>query len=104
MSRLAGVLGVLLLLVSVMGFASLNGTERVTLRLGFVTLYRFPLTGVAFGGLLIGMIIMFVAGIQADLRVRRILRERLQAEAREEREAGPVTDRAQQDLFEEGAG
>ncbi len=100
MSRLVGVLGVLLLLVSVLSFASLNGMERVTLRLGFVTFYRFPLTGVAFGGLLLGMTIMFVAGIQADLRVRRILRERLQAEAREEGEPGVVVDRAQRDLFE----
>jgi uncharacterized integral membrane protein len=101
-NRLVGVLGVLLLLVSVLSFASLNGAERVTLRLGFVTFYRFPLTGVAFGGLLIGMVIMFIAGIQADLRVRRILRERLQAEAREERDPGPALDLAQRDLFEGG--
>jgi uncharacterized integral membrane protein len=102
-SRIAGVAGVVLLLVLVMGFASLNGTERVTLRLGFMTLYRFPLSGVAFGALLLGMIIMFVSGIQADLRVRRILRERLRADAEEEREPGPAVDRAQQDLFD-GAG
>lgn len=103
MSRIAGAAGVVLLLVLVMGFASLNGAERVTLRLGFTTLYRFPLSGVAFGALLLGMIIMFVSGIQADLRVRRILRERLRAEAEEEREARPPVDRAQQDLFD-GAG
>lgn len=102
MSRIAGLAGVVLLLVLVMGFASINGGERVTLRLGFATLYRFPLTGVAFGALLVGMIIMFVAGVAADLRVRRILRERLLEEAREEREVHPV-DRAQQDLFD-GAG
>ncbi len=103
MSRIAGAAGVLLLLVLVMGFASLNGAERVTLRLGFATFYRFPLSGVAFGALLLGMIVMFVAGIAADLRVRRILRERLEEEAREEQEARPLVDRAQQDLFD-GAG
>jgi uncharacterized integral membrane protein len=75
-----GVLLALLLLL-VMAFAALNGLERVTLRLGFATFYRFPLTGVAFGAFLAGMIVMFVAGLQSDLRVRRILRERLQLEA-----------------------
>lgn len=100
MSRLAGVAGVVALLAMVMGFAQLNGSERVTLRLGFVTLYRFPLIGVAFGALLLGMLIMFVTGIHADLRVRRILQERLRAEAEAERGQSSAVDRAQQDLFE----
>lgn len=85
-----------------LGFASLNSGQRVTLRLGFATLYGVPLTVVAFGSLLIGMFIMLVAGIHADLKVRRILRARLQEEDREER--ARFVDRDQQELFGEGKG
>lgn len=99
MSRLSSVLGVLVILVLSMGFASLNSGQRVTLRLGFATLYGVPLTVVAFGSLIVGMVIMLVAGIQSDLKVRRILRARLVAEDLEERER--FVDRDQQDLFGE---
>lgn len=82
-----------------MVFAALNGGQRVTLRLGFATLYRVPLTAVAFGALILGMVAMLLAGIHSDLRVRRILRERLAAEDREER-ARFFIDRTQTNLFE----
>jgi len=82
-----------------MGFASLNSGQRVTLRLGFATFYGVPLTVVAFGSLLVGMLVMLVAGIRSDLKVRGILRARLQAEDLEERSR--FVDRAQQDLFPE---
>jgi uncharacterized integral membrane protein len=87
-------------LALVMGFASLNSGQRVTLRLGFVTLYGVPLTVVAFASLLLGMLIMLVAGIRSDLKVQGILRARLEAEDLEERSR--FVDRAQQDLFQEG--
>jgi uncharacterized integral membrane protein len=96
MSRLAGAAGVLAVLVMVMLFARWNGGERVTLDLGFWTFYRVPLTLVAFGSLFIGMLVMLLAGLHADLRVRRFLRERLEEEDRQERRR---VDRAQQDLF-----
>ena len=64
------------------------------------TLYGVPLTVVAFGGLLTGMVIMLVAGVQSDLKVRRILRDRLMEEDREERSR--VSDRDQRELFEGG--
>jgi uncharacterized integral membrane protein len=76
-TRLASVLGLVLLALGVMWFAALNGGQRVTLDLGFTVLYYVPVTLVAFGGLLAGMLIMFVAGIRSDLKVRRILRGRL---------------------------
>lgn len=101
MSRWLGGLGVLAVLAVALGFASLNGGQRVVLRLGFATLYGVPLTVVAFGGLISGMVIMLVAGVHSDLKVRRILRERLAEEAREERSR--FVDRSQQDLFEGGA-
>lgn len=83
-----------------MGFASLNSGQRVTLRLGFVTFYGVPLTVVAFASLLVGMLVMLVAGVRSDLKVRRILRARLEAEDLEERNR--FIDRDQQDLFVEG--
>lgn len=96
MSRGAGIAGVLGVLALVMLFARLNGSERVTLDLGFWTFYRVPLVYVAFAGVFAGMLIMLAAGIHSDLRVRRFLRERLEQEGREERER---TDRHQRDLF-----
>lgn len=99
MRRLPGLLGLLLVLLLAFGLAWLNGGQRVTLRLGIATLYRVPLTVVIFGSLIVGMTIVMVAGIRADIRVRRILREKLREEGEEER-ARIFVDRAQQDLFE----
>jgi uncharacterized integral membrane protein len=99
-SRLAGAAGVVSVLALSIGFASLNGGQRVTLRLGFLTLYGVPLTVVAFGGLMTGMVIMLASSIHSDLKVRRILRARLAEEDREEK--GRVVDLSQQDLFEGG--
>lgn len=103
MSRLLVVVGVGLVLVLSMGFAALNAGQRVTLRLGVYTFYQVPLTVVAFGALIVGMVVMLVAGIYSDLRVRRILRERLAEEDREER-ARIFIDERQRDLFEQESG
>ncbi len=97
MSRLAGALGVVVVLALAVGFASLNGGQHVTLRLGIATFYAVPLTVVAFGGLVVGMLIMLGAGIHTDLKVRRILRARLTEEGRHEGQM--FVDRSQQDLF-----
>ena len=99
MRRITGAAGILLVLILSMAFASLNGGQRVTLRLGFMTLYGVPLTVIAFGGLVTGMVIMLAAGIRSDLKVRRILRARLREEDLEEKSR--FIDRSQQDLFEE---
>ncbi len=100
MTRLLGGVAALAALALAIGFASMNATQHVTLRLGVVTFYRVPLTVVAFGSLLIGMLVMLLAGIRSDLKVRRILRARLVAEAHEER--GRFVDLDQQELFGEG--
>lgn len=100
MNRLLVVLGVAVVLVLSMGFAALNAGQRVTLRLGLLTAYRVPLTVVAFGALVLGMVVMLLAGVYSDLRVRRILRERLAEEDREER-ARIFVDERQRDLFEQ---
>jgi uncharacterized integral membrane protein len=94
------VLGVGALLVLSMAFAALNSGQGVTLRLGFATLYRLPLTLVVFGAVILGMLVMLVAGIRSDLRVRRILRERLVEEDLDER-ARTAVDRAQISLFDD---
>ena len=96
MIRGAGIVGVALILVLVMLFTRWNGTERVTLDLGLWTFYRVPLVYVAFGGVLMGMLVMLLANVHADLRVRRFLRDRLAEEGREEQER---IDRHQRDLF-----
>ncbi len=95
-SRFTGVGGVLVVLALVMTFARWNGGESVTVDLGFTTFYRVPLTYVAFASLFLGMLVMLVAGIHSDLKVRRLLRDRLEEEGREERER---IDRYQHDLF-----
>lgn len=101
MSRLLNVVGAVALVASSLIFAWLNSGQRVTLRLGIATLYGVPLTVVAFGSVIGGMVVMLVAGIRSDLKVRRILRARLADEDREERER--FIDRSQQDLFPEVA-
>ena len=78
-------------------FAALNSGQRVTLRLGILTLHSVSLTVVAFGSVIAGMVVMLVAGIRSDLKVRRILRARLAQEDREERER--FIDLDQQELF-----
>ena len=100
MSRAWGSAGILLVVTLAVGFAALNGNQRVTLRLGFATFYGVPLTVVAFGGLLTGMLIMLVAGIRSDLKVRRILRDRLAQEGMQDKDR--FVDQSQQDLFEGG--
>ena len=99
MTRLAGAVGVLLVLLLSIAFAALNGAQQVTLRLGMVTLYRVPVAFVAFAALVIGMLVMLVAGIHSDLKVRRILRDRLAEEDREEK--ARWVDLDQKDLFED---
>lgn len=100
MGRLAGGAGVVAVVALSLGFAYLNGNQRVTLRLGVATFYGVPLTVVAFGALLVGMVIMLGAGIRSDLKVRRILRARLAEEGMEDRDR--FVDQSQQDLFEGG--
>lgn len=96
MSKVLGALLVLFVLVLAMTFAAANAGHRVTLELGIVTLYRVPVTVVAFSGLFVGMVVMFATGIHTDLKVRRILRDRLADESRQEQ---TWIDRNQQDLF-----
>ncbi len=107
MTRFIGPLGVFSVLVVSILFVALNGAQSVTLNLGGVVLYGVPVTLVGFTGLFMGMFVMLVAGIRSDLKVRAVLRQRLEDEDREER---ALIDRNQQDLFspppqeEEGRG
>jgi uncharacterized integral membrane protein len=57
-------------------FSSLNRVERVVIDLGAVTLYRAPLTTVVLVSFLLGMVAMFLLGLQQDLRLRNYIRER----------------------------
>ena len=98
MSRLVGIVTAVSVVLLSMVFAALNAGNSVTLNLGLFTLYRAPVALVAFGGLFVGMVVMFATGVHTDLKVRRILRERLAEESREEQK---WIDRNQQDLFED---
>lgn len=98
MNRLLSVFGVVGLLAFSLLFAYLNSGQRVTLRLGFTTLFGVPLTAIAFGSVIAGMVVMLVAGVRSDMKVRRILRARLHEENREE--LGRFVDDSQQDLFD----
>jgi uncharacterized integral membrane protein len=95
-SVIAGILAGLALLAISLAFAALNQGERVRLDLGFVSFSGVPLSTIVFSAILLGMGIMLVAGIRSDLRVREILRGRLEEEDREERTR---VDKAQRDLF-----
>ena len=96
MIRFIGPLAVLAVLVVLILFAGLNGAQRVTVNLGVGILYGVPLSLVGFTGLFVGMMVMLVAGLRSDLKVRAVLRQRLEDEDREER---AIVDRNQQDLF-----
>jgi uncharacterized integral membrane protein len=99
LSRLLGGAGTVALLALCLRFAYLNSGQRVTLRTDLVTLYSLPLTVVVFGSVIVGMVVMLVAGIRSDLKVRKVLRARLAAEDRAERDR--FVDQSQQDLFPE---
>jgi uncharacterized integral membrane protein len=101
-SRFLRGFGVVALLGFSLMFAALNSGHRVTLRLGLITLYGVPLTVVAFGSVIVGMVVMLIAGVRSDMKVRSILRARLAAEDREERER--VVDLTQQELFTDERG
>ena len=96
MSRWLALAGVAAFVVLVIWFTVHNGDQRITLDLGFAQFYRFPVTMVAFAALLVGMLVMLLAGLHTDLRVRKILRDRLIEEARAE----GATDLTQRDLFD----
>lgn len=94
-----GWVGLLAVLLGGAAFAAANAGRMVIIDLGVVTLYRVPVTFVAFGGMVVGMGVMLLAGIHSDLKVRRILRDRLAEEDRAER-ARIFVDRDQITLFE----
>lgn len=99
MNRLGSVVAIVVILTLSMGFAALNAGQQVTLRLGFTTLYSVSLSSVIFATLILGMVVMLLVGLRSDLKVRRILLERLEQEDRDER-ARIFVDQAQTSLFD----
>lgn len=55
-------------------FAVQNGRELVNLRLGPLTLRGVSLPTVVFGAVLLGMIVIFIAGLRADMQARVMMR------------------------------
>ena len=68
------VLGFVLLAALAFAFAAANGGQAVRLELGLVTFRSVPLPVVVFGAVLLGMVVVFLAGLRADLRTRKVLR------------------------------
>ena len=99
MSRLRTTVLAVAVLLLVMLFTRGNRAERVSLELGFVSFDGVPLAYVALGSLFVGMLVMLVAGIHTDLRVRRLLTDRLEDEDLRERMQVERVDRRQRDLF-----
>jgi len=66
----------------------LNDFQKVSINLGFVTFYRVPITVLAVVGFVLGMLLMILVGVESDLKIRSILRERFRDESREEDESG----------------
>jgi uncharacterized integral membrane protein len=75
-NRLAGWIGLAAVIALAVGFAMANAGREVSIDFGLFALYGVPVTFVAFGGIVVGMAIVLIAGINADLKVRRLLRER----------------------------
>jgi len=55
-------------------FAVQNGGVRVPVRLWIVTFPSVSLPVLVFGCVAVGMLLVFLAGLRADLRTRRMLR------------------------------
>lgn len=55
-------------------FAVQNGAVRVPLNLGIVSLRSVSLPVVVFSAIIFGMLLVFLAGLRADLKTRRMLR------------------------------
>ena len=83
MNRFVSWLALALVIVLGIGFAIGNAGREVAVNLGIITLYSVPVTFIAFGGMVVGMAVVLVAGINADLKVRRLLRERHMEDQRE---------------------
>jgi uncharacterized integral membrane protein len=55
-------------------FAVQNGRQLVNIRLGNITLRAVSLPTVVFAAILLGMIVVFLVGLRADLHTRALLR------------------------------
>lgn len=83
MSRLLRVLALVAVAALGAGFAKANAGRSVAVDMGLHTFYDVPVAFVAFGGAVAGMGVMLVAGLAADLKVRRML------QATRDEEGGP---------------
>jgi len=82
--KILGPLGATGLLVLVVVFAIQNDFQRVRVNVGSISFDRVPVSLLAIVGLILGMLLMLLVGLESDLKVRNILRERLREESKSE--------------------
>ena len=75
MKRFAGWISLGLVVVLGAAFAVGNAGRVVSVNLGVFSLDAAPVTFVAFGGMVVGMAVVLAAGVNSDLKVRRLLQE-----------------------------
>jgi len=73
--RWSRVLTVVLITALAFLFAVQNAHQLVNVRLGPITLRGASLAAVVFGAVLLGMIVVFIAGLRADMQARTIMRK-----------------------------
>lgn len=74
MSRLRPWLLIAVIAVLSAWFAAANGGQRVSLQLGLFTLHSISVPALVFGSVILGMVIVMLAGLSADLRTRAMIR------------------------------
>ena len=74
MKRWSAVLTVVLSTAFAFGFAVQNARQVVDVRLGPITIRGASLPAVVFGAMLLGMLVVLIAGLRADMRARVMMR------------------------------
>lgn len=55
-------------------FAAANGGQRVSLHLGLFTIRSMSVPALVFSSVILGMVVVLLTGLRADLRTRGMLR------------------------------
>lgn len=65
-------------------FAAANGHQRVSLHLGLFTVRSISVPALVFSSVILGMVVVMLTGLRADLRTRGMLRRYREVLGKEE--------------------